>query len=691
LKDCKTEQIRNIAIIGQGSSGKTSLAEAMLYSAGVTSRLGRVDDGTTASDFQKDEIERKFSIGLSLLNCEWNKHKLNIVDTPGYADFVADAKAALRVVDSALVVVDGTSGIEVGTEVVWGFAEAENVPRAVVVNMLDKEHTNFDKVLEEASESLSGNLALMQFPVNAGLEFSSVIDVLAKKMLTFTPGGKGEMKAEDIPADYADKAEELYEQLMERVAESDDALLEKFFEEGALSDEELRKGVTSAMMNGSMVPVFATAAFSNIGVSSLMDFLTTYAPAPTMRGSFKGLDGERKISADEPVSAFIFKTLSEGHLGELSLMRVMSGTLESGSELINPRCSEKERVGQVYSLCGNKRTEEAQAVTGDLVSLVKLKKSRTGDTLCDAKARIEYPAVEFPNPVITVAIEAKTRGEEEKISAGLTQLNSEDPTFSVKQDQELRQMTISGQGELHLTVITDRLKKKYGVEVVQKEPKVPYRETISGKGESKYRHKKQSGGAGQFAEVWMRVGPKSRGEGIEFKESLVGQNVDRVFVPSVEKGVVSACTEGVYAGYPVVDVQVDFYDGKMHPVDSKDVAFQIAGRGAFKESFLAAKPTLLEPIYTVEVTVPEEYMGDVMGDVSTRRGKVLGMEASGNKQVVKAQVPLAEMYRYSTSLRSMTQGRGIYTMGFSHYEQVPNEIQGRLVDEYKKSREEGNK
>jgi elongation factor G len=484
--------------------------------------------------------------------------------------------------------------------------------------------------------------------------------------------------------------------VVEGVAESDDALLEKFFEEGTLSDEEIRTGLTRALVAGSIIPVFATAATSNIGAASVMNFLTTFGPSPDCRGVWSGVDNkdqavERKIDAADPLSLFVFKTLSESHLGELYLMRVASGTLTSGVDLANLRNAEKERSGQVYLINGKTRSEVDKAVAGDLCALVKLKNTRTGDTLSDTKASVVFPTLKFPEAVIRVAIEPKSRGDEEKISGGLSQLNSEDPTFTVEHNRELRQMIISGQGELHLTIIIERLKNKYGVDVNQQEPRIPYRETITAKADSKYRHKKQSGGAGQFAEVWMRIEPQARGEGISFVNSLVGQNVDRVFVPSVEKGVIAASVEGIYAGYPVIDVKADFYDGKMHPVDSKDIAFQIAGKGAFRDAFLNAKPILLEPVYNLEVVVPEDYMGDVMGDISTRRGKVQGMEAVGNKQMVKAQVPLAELYRYSTALRSMTQGRGMHRMSFSHYDPIPHEIQQKLVDEYRKAREEGNK
>lgn len=697
LKGYNTDKIRNVALVGQASAGKTSLAEAMLYTAGATNRLGKIEDGTTVSDFQKDEIDRKFSIGLSLLHSEWKDMKLNIVDTPGYTDFLADARAALRVTDIGAFVLDASSGVEVGSEVVWQFAEEEKTPRLLIINMLDREHTDFDALIAKAAESFNtNNLKILQFPLNAGPGFSEIVDVISRKKHVYTKDGKGSFKEEDLPAELQDRVEELYSQLVEGVAESDDALLEKFFEEGTLSDEEIRTGITNALVTGSLVPIFATAATANIGVASLMDFLVNYAPAPNYRLECKGLDNKdtevsRKIDASDSLSMFVFKTLSESHLGELYLMRVMSGSLSSGVDLANIRSREKERSGQIYLINGKARTEIDKVMAGDLCALVKLKNTSTGDTLSDARSAVIYPELKFPEAVIRVAIEPKSRGDEEKISGGLSQLNSEDPTFSVEHDRELRQMIISGQGELHLTIIIDRLKSKYGVDVNQLEPRIPYRETITTKADSKYRHKKQSGGAGQFAEVWMRVEPQARGEGISFVNTLVGQNVDRVFVPSVEKGVMAASVEGIFAGYPVIDVKADFYDGKMHPVDSKDIAFQIAGRGAFREAFLNAKPILLEPIYNLEVIVPEDYTGDVMGDISTRRGKVQGMEAVGNKQMVKAQAPLAELYRYSTALRSVTQGRGIHRMSFSHYDPVPHEIQQRLVSEYKKAREEGNK
>ncbi|MBU0710322.1 elongation factor G [bacterium] len=692
MKEFQTNEIRNIAVFGHASSGKTSLVEALLYTAGLTNRLGRIDEGTTVSDYNEDEIVRKFSISSSLLHCEWKKSKVNIIDAPGYLDFISESKAITPISDLGLIVVHAQSGVELGTELVFNYTKQDELPIYFVINMLDKEHANFDKTLEAMRESFGKQVVPVQIPVNQGVDFDTIIDILSNKQYTFSKDGKGTAKEEAVPADMQEKVNSLREQITEYVAESDDALLEKFFEEGALSDEELMTGLKKAIITRNLFPVFTMSAFQNVGASTLLDSVIKYGPEPDFRGKvkgeYKGQAVERKIIDDEPTSLMVFKTTSEKHVGELSFFRVMSGTVRSGIDLINSKSGNNERINQIFVASGKEKLEVAHLHAGDIGAVVKLKKTHTNDTLCDSKSPIIFADIKLPEPVLQVAIEPKSRDDEEKINAGLQTLTDEDPTATYHYDPELKQTILSGQGELHLTILLERLKQKFNVEVEQLPPRIPYRETIRKKAESKFRHKKQSGGAGQFAEVWMAVEPTERGAGVEFTNSLVGQNVDRVFVPSVEKGVKAACDEGILAGYNVTDVKANFYDGKMHPVDSKDIAFQIAGKGAFKDAFLEADPILLEPIYDLSVIIPEEFMGDIMGDVSVRRGKIQGVETEGSFQCINAKVPLAELYRYSTSLRSMTQGKGMHKQSFSHYEPMPREVQEKVVAEHKRKREE---
>jgi len=692
LKEYLTSEIRNLAILGHASSGKTSLTEAMLHTAGATNRLGRIEDGTTISDYNEDEISRKFSISSSLLFCEWGKNKITILDTPGYLDFIGEAKAITRVTDLGLIVVNGQAGVEVGTELVFNFAEADNLPVWFVINMLDKEHASFENTLKGLQESFGKKVVPLQFPVNQGVDFDGIVNLLTAKLARFTKNGQGNATEVMVPDNLQPKVSKYREQLIEFIAESDDSLLEKFFEEGTLTDEDLKTGLKKAIAARKLFPVLIASAYNNIGTSLLLDSIVEYAPSPDFRGfvtgTIKSQEIKKKIDDSESTSLFIFKTVSEKHIGELSIFRVMSGSLKSGLDLINVKSGKSERIGQIYLANGKEKHEVAHLHAGDIGTVVKLKYTHTTDTLAESKALILYPKIDFPEPVIQIAIEPKSRGDEDKINSGLQTLADEDPTLSFHYDPELKQTILSGQGELHLAILLERLRQKFNVDVNQQSPRIPYRETIKKRGDSKFRHKKQSGGAGQFAEVWMYIEPSERGSGVEFTNTLVGQNVDRVYVPSVEKGVKAACEEGILAGYRVTDVKTVFYDGKMHPVDSKDIAFQIAGKGAFKECFMSAEPILLEPIYDLTVIIPDEYMGDVMGDISVRRGKILGIGSEGSFQKINAKVPLAELYRYSTSLRSMTQGKGMHRQSFSHYEPMPREQQEKVVAEYKRQREE---
>ncbi|MEC8929500.1 MAG: elongation factor G [Verrucomicrobiota bacterium] len=689
MKEYSSADIRNLALVGHAGAGKTMLGEAMLAAGGVINRLGSIENGSTVSDFQAAEHERQISIGASLLHTDWQGKKLNIIDTPGYLDFLAEAKAALRVCDCAVVVVNAVEGVEVGTTQVVEWAGDNSLPKFVALNGIDKEHVNFDTALAGVRDALGTGVTALTVPVNAGPGFNQVLDVMTKEVVTYQADGMGKATAAQAEGDLAEQAEAMHGELIEAVAASDDALMEKYFEEGSLSEEELKAGLGAALLSGELIPVFATAAPTNVGVSRLMDFAAAYGISPADRGPVKakkGDDSEVELELDSATALLVFKTISDRHVGNLSFIKVYAGTLAPG-DLKNTTQGSGERVGQIFLLNGKENTPVDKLHAGDLGALVKLKQTHTCDTLCAAKADVELPPIDFPKPNIHESLRSKNKGDEDKIAQGLAALHEEDPTFVYRVDGELHQTVISGMGELHLRVVSDKLKERYNVEIELFEPKVPYRETIKGNGESKYRHKKQSGGAGQFAEVWMRIEPTERDSGLEFVDSLVGMNVDRVFVPSVEKGVNAAAKDGVIAGYKVVDLKVNFYDGKMHPVDSKDVAFQIAGRGAFKEAVQAARPCLLEPIYSIEVKIPDAFTGAVTGDLNSRRGRLQGMDMAGGFQVVKAHLPQKELYRYSTTLRSLTEGRGIHTEEFSHYEEMPGDMQKKVIDQAQKEEE----
>ncbi len=693
MKEYHSGDIRNFAIVGHGASGKTILSEAMLVCGGVINRIGTIEAGNTISDYHTDEQERQISIHATPMHMEWMDKKFNLIDTPGYSDFIGEALGSLAVVDLAVIVIHATQGIEVGTEQMWDEATKLGIPKILVVNGLDREHTKFEEILEKARERFGRNVFPMQLPVNPGPAFNQVVDVLRNELIEYKTDGSGKYTESPAEGEWKERVEQLHEELIEYVAESDDSLLEKFFEEGGLSEEDMRAGIHAAVQHESFIPLFCTSAVSNVGVARLMDFIAKFGSSPVDRSKVKALDAatdkEVEVTLDNPATVCqVFKIISEAHVGELSFFRIYSGKVTTGMDLYNSSRGNSERFGQLFVLCGKTRTNVGVLHAGDIGAVVKLKNTHTGDTLCDPKFKVVMPKTEFPNSNINAALKIKSKGDEEKVAIGLAMLHEEDPTFKYRVDSEIRQTIISGQGELHLQVSMQRLKRLFNVDIELIEPKIPYRETITTKGESKYRHKKQSGGAGQFAEVWMRIEPKPRGEGVEFTDSLHGQNVDRVFVPSVEKGVMAACEEGVLAGYHVVDLKVDFYDGKQHPVDSKDIAFQIAGKEAFKEAFLSARPILLEPIYNIQVKVPEEYMGDVMGDISGRRGRIMGMDADGNFQIIKAQVPQAELYNYATTIRSLTGGRGIHTEEFSHYENLPKELEKKVIEASKKKEDE---
>ena len=693
MKEFTSGDIRNFAVVGHGAAGKTVLCEAMLSCAGEINRMGSIEDQNTISDYHHDEHERQISIHSSPLHLEWMDKKFNIIDTPGYLDFIGEAISSLAVVDMAVVLLHAVNGVEVGSEQVWSYATKNNIPKVLVINGLDREHSKFDEILQQTKDHFGKNVFPMQLPINAGPGFNQIVDVLRSELITYQTDGSGKYTESSLPEEWQNRVEELHQELIEYVAESDDTLLEKFFDQGNLSEEEMRSGIHQAIQNQSFIPLFCTSAAINVGVSRLMAFISKYGSSPVDRGTVlaKEPNSDEEVSValggKEPV-VYVFKTISEAHVGDLSFFRVYSGSVFAGMDMLNTSRSKSERFGQMFLLNGKNRINVNNLNAGDIGAVVKLKHTHTGNTLSSQKFRVVMDSVALPKSNIHMGIIPNAKGDEEKLAVGLSTLHEEDPTFVYHVDSELRQTVISGQGELHLQVSIQRLQRRFHLDVNTFKPRIPFRETIKGKGESKYRHKKQSGGAGQFAEVWMRIEPKERGEGIEFISSLVGQNVDRVFVASVEKGVQAACIDGILAGYRVVDLKVEFYDGKQHPVDSKDIAFQIAGKGAFKEAFNGAQPCLLEPIMDVEVRIPEDFMGDVMGDVSSRRGKIMGIDSEGSFQVIKAQIPQSELYHYSTTIRSLTGGRGIHSESFNHYEYLPQELQKRFIAKSRSNNDE---
>jgi elongation factor G len=692
MKAYEPADIRNFAIVGHATSGKTMLSEAMLVCSGVVHRLGSIAQGTTVSDYHASEQQRHISVHASLLHTEWQGKKFNIIDTPGYLDFISEGLGALRVGDFALVVVHANHGALVGTEQSWEYATRYGIPKMIVINALDKEQADFDKILAQVRERFGDRIFPLNIPVNPGPGFNQVLDVLRSEIVTYETDTSGRYQEVPAAGAWADRVNVLHKQLIEHIAESDDVLLEKFFDQGGLSEEEMRAGIHAAVQKQSLIPLFCTAGETNVGVARLMDFIAKYGSSPADREKVKAMDSEDAeveigLSNPEPV-LYVFKTMTEALFGELSFFRLYSGSVKTGMDLYNSDRKITEKVGQIYILNGKIRTSVTHLNAGDIGAVVKLKDTHTGNTLCSPRMAVTLAKVEYPRPNIHAALKLNSKGDEDKIAQGLAALHEEDPTFIYHVDSELHQTVISAQGELHLQVVCDRLKRRYKVDIELAAPKIPFRETIKSRAESKYRHKKQTGGAGQFAEVWMRIEPKPRNTGVEFTQSLSGQNVDRSFVPSVEKGVMSACQEGVMAGYRVVDLKVDFYDGKMHPVDSKDIAFQIAGKSAFKEAFMNARPCLLEPIHHIEIRIPDDCMGKVMGDLSSRRGKILGMDSVGGLQLVRAQVPAMELYHYSTTLRSLTGGRGLHTEAFSHYEDMPRELEQKVIAESKRRKEE---
>jgi len=691
MKRYDIDRIRNLGLISHGGAGKTSLAEAMLYDSGTVDRLGRVDDGNATMDFDPEEIKRKMSISTGIAPCEWKGYKINIVDTPGYFDFVGEVRAALRVVDGAVLLVDAVAGVEVGTELFWGFTEEYNVPAIVFINKMDRENASFEKTLESLRKSLGKPVIPLQIPIGAEASFSGVVDIVKGKAYKFDGRNVVEI---DIPEELSSKVAEFREPLIEAAAETDDELIMKFLEGEPLTDEEITQGLRKGVMGRKFVPVLLGSATRNIGAQLLMDAVVAYLPSPQDAGEVKGThprtsaEQTRKPSVDQPFSALVFKTMADPYVGKLTVFRVYSGVLKSDSHTYNSSKDREERIGQLFVMKGKQQEPIPEVWAGDLAAVAKLQDTSTGDTLCDAANLIVFPQIKFPAPVYSVAVLPKSKGDEEKIGTGLARLTEEDPTFRVEKNTQTLQTIISGMGDMHLDVITDRLKRKFGVEVTLETPKVPYKETIRGTAKVEGKHKKQTGGRGQYGHVFLEVEPLEPGKEFEFVDKIFGGAVPKQYIPAVEKGVREAMQEGVMAGYPVTDVRVTLVDGSYHTVDSSEMAFKIAASMAFKKACQQASPILLEPVMRVEVTVPEQFMGDVMGDLNKKRGKILGMEPHGSHQIIRALVPLAEMSKYAIDLRSITQGRGIFSMEFASYEEVPYNVAQEIIAQAKKDKEE---
>jgi len=692
VKAYKADAIRNVALIGHGGCGKTSLAEALLFASGGIDRLGKVDDGTTISDYDPDEIKRKISINATLVPCEWQGTKMNVIDAPGYADFMGDVKSALRVVEGAIIVVCAVSGMEVGTETTWDFAESYNVARAFFINKMDRENADFYAVAEALKTRFGTGVVPVQLPIGSQDSFKGVVDLLGMKARI---GAGKSATVGEIPADMAEAVSKHRDALIEAAAENDDELITKYLEGEELSDAEIARGLAAGIRSGKTMPVFCGSSSKDIGVSALMDEIVRAFPSPADAEPAKGVnpqtnaEEERKPLDTEPFSALVFKTLADPYVGKLTYLRVYSGVLKSDSHVYNSTKGAEERIGQVYFLKGKNQEATAEAHAGDFAAIAKLAETGTGDTLCDKAKAVKFEAIEFPSPVFTVAIRAKTKVDEDKLGPALARMVEEDPTFQFRREPETGETLISGLGEAHVEIVVDRLKRKFGAEVDVNTPKIPYRETITTGAKAQGKHKKQTGGRGQYGDAYVELEPLERGQGFEFVNKIVGGAIPRQYIPAVEKGVREAMERGLLAGYPVVDIRAKVYDGSFHAVDSSEMAFKMAGILAFHSAATNANAVLLEPIVSVEVIVPEEYMGDIIGDLNGKRGRILGMEQiAGGRQRIKALVPQAEMLRYAIDLRSIARGRGRFTTELSHYEQVPAHTAQQIIEQRKKDKEE---
>ncbi len=682
-----TSKLRNLGIIAHGGAGKTTLAEAILFDTGRNDRLGRVDDGSSTMDFEPEEIKRKISITSALDHCDWKGCSIHIVDTPGYGNFIADTRACMRALDGAVVIFSAISGIKAQTEEVWQWANEFEIPRIAFVNKMDRERANFLRAIDGMEKALGARGEAIQMPMGAEENFEGVIDLVRMKALRYTTDLSGKFTEEEIPAKYLDEATRLREMMVETVAEAYDALTEKYLETGELTEDEIIDGLRVGTMRNTFTAVLCGSAAMNMGVPHLLDAVCAFLPSPLDRTRAVGTNPkngavvERGPDESEPFSALVFKTTSDPYTGKISIFRVYSGVLNSDSTVFNSTKGVEERIGQLYELEGKKQKPIKQAVAGDIVAVAKLKETVTGDTLCDLNNPIAYEPARQLLPVISYAIEPKTKADEDKIHSALHKMIEEEPTLESHRDTQTKEFIISGMGQVHLEVIVEKMKRKFGVEVLLKTPKVPYLETIRGSAKVQGKYKKQSGGRGQYGDCWVEMAPQPRGEGYLFEDKIVGGVIPRQYIPAVDKGIQEAAQEGFLAGNPVVDFKVALYDGSFHTVDSSEMAFKIAGSMAFKKAMELCKPVLLEPIVNMKITVPDENMGDVIGDINSRRGKVVGVEPKANSQIIRAVVPMSEVLAYSNDLKSKTSDRGLFSIEFSHYEEVPGHLAQKVIAE----------
>ena len=693
MKVYSGSDIRNVAIVGHNDTGKTTLVSQLLFNTGATTRLGRIEDGTTTTDFDQDEIDRKHSISCALAYAEWKNTKLNLLDTPGFGIFLMESKSAMRVADSTMIVVSGVTGVEVTTEKVWKFADEFELPRLVVINKLDRERASFTRALESLQKKFGKNIVPIQLPMGEEKDFSGVIDLVSMKAYKYATDGSGKFDLADIPSEYKSEADEWREKLIEKVAEGDDTLMERFFEQGGLSQEELIDGLKREISHHQIFPTLLASASHNIGGHAILDACVALLPTPEEAKTIAGrnrkgepITFERRAEAFP--SALVFKTFSDPFSGRVSLFRVFSGTFKSDSTYWNTTKDHEERIGKLQLVQGKQQVPVPELRAGDIGAVAKLKDVHTGDTLATKDHSIMLEHIRYPEAAISFAIEPKARGDEDKIGTAVARIIEEDPTIRFGRDELTKEFLIGGQGQLHVEIVVSKLKKKYGVDVILHPPKVPYRETITKSADAHGRHKKQSGGHGQFADCKITMEPLPRGGDFEFVDEIFGGSIPRQYIPAVEKGIQEARMRGFLAGYPVVDFRVRLKDGQYHDVDSSEMAFKIAGSLAFHQGMEQAKPTLLEPIMKVDITAPTEYVGDLMGDLNSRRGRMEGVEAEEDSQTLHARVPLAEMLTYGSTLRSITQGRGNFHMEFSHYEEVPRALQEKIIAETKKAHAE---
>lgn len=694
MKQYKLQDIRNIGFVGHGGSGKTSLAEAVLYLTGVSDRLGKVGDVTSVMDYDPDEIKRGHSINSSVAFCEFDSTKINIIDTPGSNNFIADTPATLRVVDGLVFVISAYEGIQFYTEKIWSWADELNLPRIIFLNHMDHENANTGLVLEAIKKKFKKNPVFIQLPQGSGEKFSGIVDLIENKFFGYDKGGAGKGKPGEVPSDLQDEMEISHAELMEAVAEVDDELIEVYLENGELTEEEFSRGLKEGIQNGQLIPVLCGSALQNIGTDLLLQAAVKYLPSPDKRLPVKAnmVDGDsevtRSANGNEPTSALVFKTVADPYAGKLTLFRTFSGSLKGDSSIYNTSQDVSERVGQLYMLQGKKQVPVSEVPAGDIGTVAKLKQTITGDTLSEPDEKIVFPPIVFPLPVFSRAMVPKTRADEEKISNALHRLTEEDPTLKVERNSQTGELLLSGLGQVHFDVTLERMKNRFGVEVDVKAPKIPYREAIKGTTKVQGKYKKQTGGKGQFGDTWIEISPLKRGEGFVFENNIVGGAIPKTYIPAVEKGIQEAMANGIIAHFPMVDVKVSLYDGSYHNVDSSEMAFKIAGSLGFKKGIPDCRPILIEPIMNMEIVVPSDHVGDIMGDLNSKRGKIQGIDPGDDTQTIRAQVPMAEVLNYAADLTSLTGGRGMFVMEYDHYEDVPEHLMKKIIEEANREFEE---